>query len=99
MPATTVQSARYAANIYAALVISERRLLAMLSARPCDRAEIEEAIAETRDVARDAYGRYRRRVLDLFESGQFDPGIRIVLDVQERTRAARTPDEITISED
>jgi hypothetical protein len=99
MPVTAVQSARYAANIYAALVISERRLLAMLSARPRDRAEIEDAIAETRDVARQQYQRYRRRVLDLFEAGQFDPGIRIVLDVQERIRAARTPDEITISED
>jgi TRAP-type C4-dicarboxylate transport system substrate-binding protein len=99
MPATAVDSARYAANIYAALIISERRLLAMLSARPRDRAVIEDALAETRDVARQQYQRYRSRILDLFAAGQGVQACRIVLDVQERTRAARTPVEITVSED
>jgi hypothetical protein len=100
MPATAVQSARYAANIYIGCVVAERNLLAMLhNPGHRDRAEIEDAIAEVRDVARDTYDRYRSRILDLFESGQFDPGIRIVLDVLERTHAGRTPPEITVTED
>jgi hypothetical protein len=99
MPATAVQSAQYTANIYTACVVAERRLLTILSARPRDRAVIEDALDEVRDVARDAYGRYRGLILELLAGEHAVQAGRIVLDVQRRIKEARTPLTITISKD
>jgi hypothetical protein len=102
MPTTAaaLESARSAADRYTNAVIAERRLLAILP-RPGhpDRAVVEGSLADVGRVARDAYGRYRGLVLDLFESGQGVQAIRIILDVQNRTHAGRMPIEITVSED
>jgi hypothetical protein len=50
-------------------------------------------------VAREAFGRYRGAVLDLLASGDVIEASVIINGVQDRTRRARTPMEITVSED
>jgi hypothetical protein len=98
--ATALEAARSAAELYADSIAAERRLLAMLpiSGHP-DRAVVEGSLDDVGRIAREAYGRYRGAVLDLLASGDVVRASRIVLDVQGRIRAARTPIEVTISED
>jgi hypothetical protein len=96
---TAVESARSAANIYAACVIAERRLIAMLYAPGhCDRAVIDDALTEVRDVALQSYDRYRRTVLDLLDAGLVLEATQIIRDVQDRT-TARAPVPIPAGED
>jgi hypothetical protein len=98
--ATTLDAARSAAELYADSVAAERRLLAMLPipGHP-DRAVVEGSLGDVGRVAREAFGRYRGAVLDLLASGDVIQASRIVIDVQDRTRAARTPMEVSVSED
>jgi hypothetical protein len=98
--AINLDAARAAATTYSDSIAAERRLLAILPAtgHP-DRPVIEASLADVGRVARRAYGRYRRVILDLLTSGQVVQASRLVLDVQDRIRAARTPVEVTISED
>jgi hypothetical protein len=101
MPAdTALESARSAADLYADSVAAERRLLAMLPGpgHP-DRAVVEGSLADVGRVAREAFGRYRRSVLDLLASGDVIEASEIVNEVQDRTRRARTPIEIYVSEE
>jgi hypothetical protein len=97
--ATALDAARSAASIYTDAVIAERRLLALLPApgHP-DRAVVEGSLGDVGRVAREAYERYRRVVLDLFEAGYAVQAIGIIIDVQDRTRRARTPIEVSVSE-
>jgi hypothetical protein len=102
MPTTAaaLESARSAADRYTDAVIAERRLLAILpNPGHRDRPTIEASLADVGRVARQAYDRYRGLVLDLFKAGQGVQAIRIILDVQNRTHAGRTPIEISVSED
>jgi hypothetical protein len=98
--AIALESARSAADRYTNAVIAERRLLAILP-RPGhpDRPVVEGSLADVGRVARDAYGRYRGLILELLAGEHAVQAIRIILDVQNRTHAARTPVEITVSED
>jgi hypothetical protein len=98
--ATALDAARSAAELYADSIVAERHLLAMLPApgHP-DRAVVEGSLGDVGRVAREAFGRYRGAVLDLLASGDVIRASRIVNDVQDRTRAARTPVEVTISEE
>jgi 5-deoxy-D-glucuronate isomerase len=98
--AINLDAARSAATTYSDSIAAERRLLAILPApgHP-DRATVEASLADVSRVARRAYGRYRRVILDLLTSGQVVQASRLVLDVRDRTRAGRTPVEITVTED
>jgi hypothetical protein len=100
MPATALESARAAADLYADSVAAERRLLAMLPVpgHP-DRAVVEGSLGDVGRVAREAFGRYRHAVLDLLASGDVIEASEIVNAVQDRTRRARTPVEVSVSED
>jgi hypothetical protein len=95
-----LDAARSAADLYADSVAAERRLLALLPApdHP-DRAVVEGSIADVGRVAREAFGRYRRSVLDLIASGDVVEASEIVNDVHDRTCPCRTPMEVTVSED
>jgi hypothetical protein len=102
MPTTTtaLDAARSAAELYADSIAAERRLLAMLpSPGHPDRAVVEGSLADVGRVAREAFGRYRRSVLDLLASGDVIEASEIVNGVQDRTRRTRTPVEITVSEE
>jgi hypothetical protein len=98
--AINLDAARAAATTYSDSIAAERRLLNLLPApgHP-DRAVVEASLADVGRVARRAYGRYRRVILDLLTAGQVVRISRLVLDVQDRTRAARTPVEITVTEE
>jgi hypothetical protein len=102
MPATAaaLDAARSAASTYTDAVIAERHLLTMLPApgHP-DRAVVEGSLGDVGRVAREAFGRYRHAVLDLLASGDVIEASEIVNGVQDRTRRARTPVEISVSED
>jgi hypothetical protein len=102
MPATAsaLDAARTAADLYADSVAAERRLLAMLPApdHP-DWAVVEGSLADVGRVAREAFGRYRRSVLDLLASGDVIEASEIVNDVHDRTCPCRTPVEISVTED
>jgi hypothetical protein len=98
--ATALDAARSAAELYADSIVAERHLLAMLPApgHP-DRAVVEGSLGDVGRVAREAFGRYRGAVLDLLASGDVIEASEIINGVQDRTRRARTPIEITISEE
>jgi hypothetical protein len=100
MPATALESARSAATTYSNAIAAERRLLALLPApgHP-DRAVVEGSLGDVGRVAREAFGRYRRSVLDLLASGDVVEASEIVNDVHDRTCPCRPPIEITISEE
>jgi hypothetical protein len=100
MPTTAIDAARSAAELYTDSIAAERRLLAMLPApgHP-DRAVVEGSLGDVGRVAREAFGRYRHAVLDLLASGDVIRASEIVNGVQDRTRRARTPMEITVSEE
>jgi hypothetical protein len=102
MPATTtaLDAARSAASTYTDAVIAERHLLAMLPAHGHpDRAVVEGSLGDVGRVAREAFGRYRRSVLDLLASGDVIEASEIVNDVHDRTCPCRTPVEISVSEE
>jgi hypothetical protein len=98
--ATALEAARSAAELYADSIAAERRLLAMLPipGHP-DRAVVEGSLGDVGRVAREAFGRYRHAVLDLLANGQELQASTIILDVQDRTHRARTPIEISVSEE
>jgi hypothetical protein len=98
--AINLDAALAAATTYSNALSAERRLLNLLPApgHP-DRAVVEASLADVGRVARRAYGRYRRVILDLLTSGQVIQASRLVLDIQDRTRAGRTPIEVSVSEE
>jgi hypothetical protein len=102
MPATAaaIDSARSAAEHYALAIAAERKLLDHLPApgHP-DRPMVLATLAVIGQVSRRAYARYRRVVLDLLKAGDVDQATRLMTHVRDRSRVARMPVAITISED
>jgi hypothetical protein len=98
--AINLDAARAAATTYSDSIAAERRLLALLPApgHP-DRAIVEASLVDVGRVARRAYGRYRRAVLDLLTAGDVIQASGLMNGVHDRTHRARTPIEVTVSED
>jgi hypothetical protein len=96
MPATALESARLAASTYADACLARRRAYVTL---PVDDPDSDGILGRLRDVTRRAFAEFVKSLAELHDAGDEAQALALVLDVQDKTQAARTPITITISED
>jgi hypothetical protein len=98
MPATdaALESARSAADLYADTWLARRRAYALL---PVDGPDSAAVLGQFRDAARRAFAAFLASLDALREQGDEAEALALVLDVQDRTTAGRTPMEVTVSEE
>jgi hypothetical protein len=96
MTATTLDAARSAADLYADTWLARRRAYALL---PVDGPDSAAVLGQVRDAARRAFAAFLASLDALREQGDEAEALALVLAVQDRTAAGRTPVEVTVSEE
>jgi hypothetical protein len=94
--ATALDAARSAADAYVLTSLARRRAYALL---PVDGPDSAAVLGRFRDAARRAFAAFLASLDALREQGDEAEALALVLDVQDRTTAGRTPMEVAISED
>jgi hypothetical protein len=96
MTVTALEAARAAADLYADTWLARRRAYALL---PVDGPDSAAVLGRFRDAARRAFAAFLASLDALREQGDEAEALALVLTVQDRTTAGRTPIEVTISEE
>lgn len=93
--ATALEAARAAAARYTNAWTARHRAYESL---PLDGPDRDAILGRLRDVARRAFREFFDRLDDLRAQGGEGEALALLLDVNERTTVARTPMEITVTE-
>jgi hypothetical protein len=95
---TAVESARSAADRYTDAWLARLHAYQLLPADGPGRADANAALGFLRDATRRAFTAFLESVGDLHAAGGEAQAVALILEVQDRTDAARTPVAIPITE-